>query len=333
MLDGSDVRLAVELGELAAEGAAADAVSAVAAHTGADMAQLDAWDGRGASAVAVLACTPGMSRTLSVDLPADPVFGRLLLATGTPHLTDDPPLDFRRSAHFAEHLAPAGVATGLSMALRTPSGRTTGLLHLGSERSGHFGERHRTLLAALAPVLARAVDRRPLPLALVPADFAVTRTLDGASDPVEGRDAAPPGRHLIDLARRFAVHDVPYLRFLHRSPDGWQEVRLVREPGRPPAVLVATRPAAHRYRLTTREIEILTAVSTGASNQQIAGAFTISPRTVATHLENLLGKLAVVSRTGAAVLALREGLLLPSPDPGSPRSIDRLLGAAAVPPR
>jgi DNA-binding CsgD family transcriptional regulator len=322
--------LAVELGELAADGAAGDALAAVAAHTGAAMAQLDAWDGGHASPVAVLDCPADVSRVLSENLPADAVFGRLLLDTGAPCLTDDPPLDFRRSPHFAEHFAPAGVATGLSVALRTPSGRTTGMLHLGSDRVGHFGERHRVLIAELVPILARAVDFRPLPLALLPDGFAVSRVHGGAAASVEGRDPAPVDRHVAALVARFAAHDAPYLRFLHPAADGWQEVRLVRDLGPTPGVLVAVRAGGSAHGLTRRELEILTAVATGVGNQQIAGALHISPSTVATHLENLLRKLAVASRTGAAVRALRDGLLLPSPDPATPRSVDRLLGGAAA---
>ncbi len=306
--------------------AQADVAATVAAHTGAAMAQLDAWDGHAASPVAMIDCSPAVSRVLSVDLPSDAVFGRVLLTSGVPCLTDDPPLDFRRSRYFAEHFAPAGVAAGLSLALRTRSGRVTGLLHLASERAGHFGERHRELLAALTPVLARAVDHPPVPPALLPPGFAVTRVAGGAANTVEGRTASPAVPHVRDLTLRFAAHDAPYLRFLRASSTGWEEVRLVREPGPTASVLVASRPAPSLRGLTPRELEILTAVATGASNLAIARALVISPRTVATHLENLLDKLAVDSRTGAAAAALREGLLLPSPDPASPRSIDRLLG-------
>ena len=49
-------------------------------------------------------------------------------------------------------------------------------------------------------------------------------------------------------------------------------------------------------------------IAAGQSNQQIAGALTISENTVETHVGNLLGKLAVASRTEAAVWLWRHGL-------------------------
>lgn len=64
--------------------------------------------------------------------------------------------------------------------------------------------------------------------------------------------------------------------------------------------------------LTTREREILTLVAQGYSNQEIADRLVISERTARTHVSNMLNKLQLSSRTQAALLAIREGLL-PSP--------------------
>ena len=60
--------------------------------------------------------------------------------------------------------------------------------------------------------------------------------------------------------------------------------------------------------LTAREREVLMLITAGQSNQQIAEALTISERTVETHVGNLLGKLAVASRTEAATWVWRHGL-------------------------
>jgi DNA-binding NarL/FixJ family response regulator len=49
----------------------------------------------------------------------------------------------------------------------------------------------------------------------------------------------------------------------------------------------------------------------GCSNQQIARALVVAPRTVAAHLEHILAKLDAPSRTLAAVRAEREGLYVP----------------------
>ena len=61
--------------------------------------------------------------------------------------------------------------------------------------------------------------------------------------------------------------------------------------------------------LTPRESEVLSGVADGLTNKQIAARLGISDRTVQFHLGNVLGKLGVASRTEAAVLALRHGLV------------------------
>ncbi len=53
--------------------------------------------------------------------------------------------------------------------------------------------------------------------------------------------------------------------------------------------------------LTPRESEVLDWLAQGATDAFIAGKLGISPRTVGKHVENILAKLRVSSRTGAAV--------------------------------
>ncbi|MDR7303791.1 response regulator transcription factor [Haloactinomyces albus] len=65
--------------------------------------------------------------------------------------------------------------------------------------------------------------------------------------------------------------------------------------------------------LTEREREILTLVAQGHSNRSVADRLVISERTARTHVSNVLAKLQLSSRTQAALLAIREGLIS-SPD-------------------
>jgi DNA-binding NarL/FixJ family response regulator len=64
--------------------------------------------------------------------------------------------------------------------------------------------------------------------------------------------------------------------------------------------------------LTSREREILVLVAAGMSNKEIAAELVISERTARTHVSNVLGKLNLTSRTQAALVAVREGLVEPS---------------------
>jgi len=62
-------------------------------------------------------------------------------------------------------------------------------------------------------------------------------------------------------------------------------------------------------RLTSREREILGLLETGASSDEIARRLYISPRTVETHVQNLIRKLGVHSRLEAVALAAQYGRL------------------------
>jgi DNA-binding CsgD family transcriptional regulator/N-acetylneuraminic acid mutarotase len=61
--------------------------------------------------------------------------------------------------------------------------------------------------------------------------------------------------------------------------------------------------------LTERELEIARAVTTGATNQQIARDLAISVNTVKVHLKNIFAKLDIQSRTEVALYAVKEGLV------------------------
>jgi DNA-binding NarL/FixJ family response regulator len=71
-------------------------------------------------------------------------------------------------------------------------------------------------------------------------------------------------------------------------------------------------PATDLRGLTPRELEVLGLLIDGCSNQQIAHALVVAPRTVATHLEHILAKLGAPARTLAAVRAKRDGLYVPA---------------------
>ncbi|HEV2129009.1 MAG TPA: LuxR C-terminal-related transcriptional regulator [Thermomicrobiales bacterium] len=60
--------------------------------------------------------------------------------------------------------------------------------------------------------------------------------------------------------------------------------------------------------LSSRQLDVLRLVADGLTNQEIADALFISPRTVATHVDHILAKLDVRSRTAAVACAIRNGL-------------------------
>lgn len=60
--------------------------------------------------------------------------------------------------------------------------------------------------------------------------------------------------------------------------------------------------------LTAREVEVLRMVTDGMTDIQIGEALYISPRTVTTHVSNILNKIGANSRAAAAAYAVRQGL-------------------------
>ncbi|GAB3708322.1 LuxR family transcriptional regulator [Mariniluteicoccus flavus] len=103
------------------------------------------------------------------------------------------------------------------------------------------------------------------------------------------------------------------------------EARSVWTAGRAEAVRIAHRPLVGAYDavatragiaptsaatvLTPREREVIGLVTEGLSNGEIAGRLVISTKTASVHVSNILAKLGASSRTQAATIARRRGLI------------------------
>jgi two-component system, NarL family, response regulator LiaR len=61
--------------------------------------------------------------------------------------------------------------------------------------------------------------------------------------------------------------------------------------------------------LTPRELEVLTLMGQGRSNNEIALQLSIAPRTTKVHVQNILGKLGATNRTEAVSMAVRQNLI------------------------
>ncbi|MEV6523934.1 LuxR C-terminal-related transcriptional regulator [Longispora sp. NPDC051575] len=230
---------------------------------------------------------------------------------------------YRETRSALETFLPNGFVEGVTVCLYTRAGRYTGSLHLSTDSTAHPADDVvpalvvlQTMLSGVADGMRAATD--PLTL-LGPGDRAAVVSREGRAVAVPGCDLGPQlarGDGLVaDVARHLAGGHVPP-RFWWPDPDGgWHQVRMYPVAGG--AVVVET-PARLPYELTARELDVLNLMVAGYSNPQIAGALTVAPKTAAKHVEHVLAKLGCGSRTEAAVLAIREGLIR-LPDETIPR--------------
>jgi DNA-binding NarL/FixJ family response regulator len=70
-----------------------------------------------------------------------------------------------------------------------------------------------------------------------------------------------------------------------------------------------TPPPRKTYGLTSRELEVVTLITEGCTNKDIASTFGISEETVKRHLTNIFNKLGVGNRLELALFALNHDLL------------------------
>ena len=61
--------------------------------------------------------------------------------------------------------------------------------------------------------------------------------------------------------------------------------------------------------LTERELSVLQCVAAGQANKEIAASLGITEGTVKSHVNNIMQKLGALSRTDAAIVALKKGLI------------------------
>ena len=125
---------------------------------------------------------------------------------------------------------------------------------------------------------------------------------------------------LTSYARGLLRSDLDVVRFILASdPAGWLAVCLRADRDRLPAprVVAEVQGIKPPFGLTLRQLDLLTMLAAGFSNETIAARLTISPRTVAKHIENIFEKTEIWSRAGLAGMAVDNGLLrLPVPGEG-----------------
>ncbi|MCB8882716.1 ABC transporter substrate-binding protein [Acidisoma cellulosilytica] len=173
------------------------------------------------------------------------------------------------------------------------------------------------------PTAVTAKTRASGPGTKVPASHRIAIAADGQVEQIESREAvwffgARP--EFSAFASALLASGRALVRFVWIDPDRtWYSVRMdadLRPDDQAWAVITATA-VEPPFALTLRELDVLTLISGGLGNHDIAACLETSLRTITTHIERILAKLGQMSRTGAATLATDLGLLrLPTPGGG-----------------
>jgi DNA-binding CsgD family transcriptional regulator len=265
-----------------------------------------------------------LSASLAAEFVLTPWYGNVVRQPLPPSITEDAEDSgprFRNGWFYAERTRPAGFRDGLTGALRH-EGRLVGLIHLSTVSPNAYDTEARRLLASVLPALGALADptAHPVDLHDAPTEAAASLVTADGIVPVPGRD---PAEVLEDdvfarLAGEFAASGGQRLRLLWPVGRGWRRVVLRRRATASAvlreAVLVYEVPVELPYGLSPRELEVLTRAAMGQTNQAIAQALFLSPRTVHSHVEHVLRKTGSASRAEATALAVRDGVLRPAPE-------------------
>lgn len=271
--------------------------------------------------LAVLACPWETAVPMAADFVASPWYRGVVDMPLPPSIsTEEGEPAYREGWFYETYVRPAGFRDAMSSALRH-RGRYVGMVHLSSERAGAFDTDARRLLASLVPVLGALADTcgRAGESAGPPGQAwaALVAVEGGLVGELPGRERPP---FLADdgfrgVLRAFEVSAEERLRVLWLSGGRWYRVVVERHalPGAaaPRPLLVTAHETVPRYGLTARELDVLSRVTLGWTNEAIARDLYLSPRTVHTHVDHILRKTGTASRAQVTALATREALLRP----------------------
>ena len=174
----------------------------------------------------------------------------------------------------------------------------------------------------MVPQLAARMLRQSATLAPVGRIVGQLRErLDGSGYPAGASgNAIPPTARLLAAADAYQamIEPRPH-RPAHSSADAARELRADAQAGRldASAVDAVVAAAGHRTRrrptnvagLTRREVDVLRLAARGMSNKVIARRLVVTPKTVGNHIEHIYTKIGETNRAGAALYAMRNGLV------------------------
>jgi len=237
---------------------------------------------------------------------------------GWPLRECDLPFDPLTLRPIADHLRPAGYPEGLLVALTVSDGRDVGFLIMSMDDARTPpSDEALTTVGCVSALLANLVDplqdARWAASVLAEEEIAVALLPDGRVTALRGSVPdwiVDPGSKMRRAVTRVLDTNQQDTSFTWLDERGtWFRCRLLR--CRDGVVVLTATLSDQMHRLTPRELEVLTHLAAGRTNDEIAEQLVVTTRTVRAHVERLMDKLGVASRSGAVARAIREGLLVP----------------------
>ncbi|UGS37211.1 helix-turn-helix transcriptional regulator [Capillimicrobium parvum] len=249
--------------------------------------------------------------------------------TGWPARVRDLPFKPMELRCMSEFYLPVGFVEGLVAPLASTGGRLTGFLDSSATDRRNPSDEARQLMSYLSRILGRLIDP-------VEESRRASQLLAGEQyilkiEPDRGADAAarPPvevvrPRNQDD--RQLVAYFTELLALIMESKRDWwttqffwegvvkqwYRCRCVRRHDGG-IVVGLSRFERLPHGLSRRELEVLTLVADGARNDDIASTLVVTTRTVKAHVQHILEKLDVSSRSAATRTAIDEGILLRPP--------------------
>jgi DNA-binding CsgD family transcriptional regulator len=243
-----------------------------------------------------------------------------LQTTGQPTRMRDVPGDPLDTWVIGEILVPAGYQEGLTMCLKTHDGRLTGAINLSTESVEHPSDVAREAIGFLCNTLGSVADltqsNRWFEGLVGEGKLAVGIDAAGTVIAFSGSPKAEffnPDSELLAAAKKVVDRRIggSFIWPADSLGEDWFRINVIIISARETnLVAVITMDTADEKHLSQRELEVLTMAAQGLSNREIATGLFISDRTVQTHVEHILLKLAAPNRAAAAAIGAQRGLLL-----------------------
>lgn len=292
--------------------------SEVAELGGFDFVSLARWDNaEGRHLIVGGADPPRLTEYVENQLHLEPLFARVVHTHESLWLSTMPDALREMAVPVREAVYSAGMQEGTTQCLFSRDGRYVGMLNIACTATTSHGALFRPAIELLLDVLADAIDRtswapwgdrtpsgQPEVWTVV---LPVSRT-----QPLFVLDGTPP-TELLQTPTSFeqAVRAIEHRRPLPTTvlvPYRKQVLRLhISRIGL--AIHVVGEAIPRPAGLSARELEVMAALTRGHTNHEISELLSITPRTVATHIEHILTKLNLPNRVAVAAHASDWGLV------------------------